>query len=94
MKSLGSFFQTVVFIIFFTISSTAYSDIVKKGEVSSKQYMIEVKDKLNTNRKYPFYVFCIEGYKFYSFTKWGSDSATASQFFVNLDGRSVPATCD
>ena len=84
----------ITILIIFIISGTAYSDIDQKGKVSSTQYMIEIKDKINTNRKVAFYVFCIEGYKFYSFSSWGHDSHSSSQFFVNQDGISVPAKCE
>ncbi len=82
---------TILFVL--TISSTAYSGIDKKGKVSSKQYMVQVKDGLNVDRKLSFYTFCIEGYKFYSFSGWGNPGP-ASQFFINIDGKSVPAKCD
>ena len=84
----------ITILIIFTISGTAYSEINQKGKVSSTQYMIEIKDKINTNQKKAFYVFCIEGYKFYSFSSWGHNSHSSSQFFINVDGRSVPAKCD
>ena len=58
--------------------------------------MIEIKDGLNIDVKRSFYIFCIEGYKFFSFSSAGKSGVPryASQFFINVDGRSVPAKCD
>ena len=86
----------ITILIIFIISGTAYSDIDQKGKVSSTQYMIEIKDKINTNQKKAFYVFCIEGYKFFSFISAGKQGVPrpASQFFINIDGKSVPAKCE